>query len=206
MNDFNSSELDWQKMQGLIPAIIQHAKTGEVLMLGYMNQEALKATLESKLVTFYSRSKERLWVKGETSGNCLTLESISLDCDADSLLIQVSPGGPVCHLGFNSCFQQMPLAPLGFLDKLIQVIDERAKDIRFTSYTAQLLDSGINRCAQKVGEEAVETVIAAVSKNREELINEASDLIFHLLVLLKACELPFYELIDCLQKRHEKDL
>ncbi len=200
----NKEKIDWQKMKELIPAIIQNANTGEVLMLGYMNQEALEATLATKLVTFYSRSKQRLWVKGETSGNKLKLEAISVDCDGDSLLIQVSPAGPVCHLGSKSCFQQVPIAPLVFLDSLIQVIDKRARDIQSTSYTSQLLASGINRCAQKVGEEAVETVIAAVSKNREELINEASDLVFHLLVLIKACELSFYELIECLQKRHER--
>jgi phosphoribosyl-ATP pyrophosphohydrolase/phosphoribosyl-AMP cyclohydrolase len=204
MNDLELSQLDWQKMEGLIPAIIQNANNGEVLMLGYMNQEALQATLETRLVTFYSRSKQRLWTKGETSGHSLKLQAISLDCDGDSLLIQAIPQGPACHLGLASCFQPAPLSQLGFLDKLIKLIEERAKQNDSTSYTAQLLASGVNRCAQKVGEEAVETVIAAVSKNREELINEASDLVFHLLVMLEACELSFYELLDCLQKRHER--
>ncbi|MBA3536390.1 MAG: bifunctional phosphoribosyl-AMP cyclohydrolase/phosphoribosyl-ATP diphosphatase HisIE [Tatlockia sp.] len=201
MNDLEPGQLDWQKMQGLIPAIIQNANNGEVLMLGYMNQEALQATLETRLVTFYSRSKQRLWTKGETSGHRLKLKSMSLDCDGDSLLVQAIPQGPACHLGLSSCFQPAPLSQLGFLESLIKLIEERSKQNETTSYTAELLASGVNRCAQKVGEEAVETVIAAVSKNREELINEAADLVFHLLVMLQACELSFYELLDCLQRR-----
>ncbi|MBA2651757.1 MAG: bifunctional phosphoribosyl-AMP cyclohydrolase/phosphoribosyl-ATP diphosphatase HisIE [Tatlockia sp.] len=202
MNDLN--QLDWQKMQGLIPAIIQNVNSGEVLMLGYMNQEALQATMDTKLVTFYSRSKQRLWTKGETSGHRMELKSISLDCDGDSLLVQIIPKGPACHLGSQSCFQPATLSDLGFLAQLINLIEERAKQNPPTSYTAQLLASGINRCAQKMGEEAVETVIAAVSKNREELVNEASDLVFHLLVMLQACELSFYELLSCLRGRHAK--
>lgn len=198
------NELDWQKMDGLIPAIIQNAENGEVLMLGYMNEEALKITLETKTVCFYSRSKQRLWIKGESSGYKLELQSISFDCDGDSLLIQALPAGPTCHLGFSSCFQPRAQFQLGFLDKLIKLIAVRSQENQSTSYTATLLASGLNRCAQKLGEEAVETVISAVSKNREELINEASDLVFHLLVLLQACELSFYELIACLQRRHKK--
>lgn len=197
------AKIDWQKMNGLIPAIIQNINSGEVLMLGYMNQESLAETLKSKQVTFYSRSKQRLWTKGESSGNYLRLQAISLDCDGDSLLVQVVPEGPSCHLGTISCFQSAIEPRLNFLAYLINLVHERAQQNSTTSYTAELLAAGINRCAQKLGEEAVETAIAAVSRNSEELINEASDLIFHLLVLLQACGLSFYELIACLNKRHK---
>lgn len=203
MNSLQINRLAWQKMDGLIPAVIQNAKNGEVLMLGYMNQEALALTLEKGQITFYSRSKQRLWTKGESSGHSMQLKAVAPDCDGDSLLIQVIPDGPACHLGFVSCFQPPINTKLGFLDRLIQLIEHRAKESSAESYTAQLLASGINRCAQKVGEEAVETAIAAVTNQRDELVNEASDLIFHLLVMLQACELSFYELLDCLQARHK---
>ncbi|KTC93105.1 MULTISPECIES: bifunctional phosphoribosyl-AMP cyclohydrolase/phosphoribosyl-ATP diphosphatase HisIE [Legionella] len=203
MNSVQINQLAWQKMDGLIPAVIQNANNGEVLMLGYMNQEALALTLEKGQITFYSRSKQRLWTKGESSGHSMQLKAIAPDCDGDSLLIQVIPNGPACHLGFASCFQPPINTKLGFLDRLIQLIEHRAKESSAESYTAQLLASGINRCAQKVGEEAVETAIAAVTNQRDELVNEASDLIFHLLVMLQACELSFYELLDCLQARHK---
>ncbi|KTD25226.1 MULTISPECIES: bifunctional phosphoribosyl-AMP cyclohydrolase/phosphoribosyl-ATP diphosphatase HisIE [Legionella] len=202
MNTFQIEQLDWQKMNGLIPAIVQHANSGEVLMLGYMNREALQMTLQREQVTFYSRSKQRLWTKGESSSHFMRLKAIATDCDGDSLLIQVIPEGPACHLGFTSCFQPGIVTTLGFIDHLIKLIQNRAKERNTSSYTAQLLASGINRCAQKVGEEAVETVIAAVTHNRDELLNEAADLVFHLLVMLQACELSFYELLACLQERH----
>ncbi|HAU0049025.1 TPA: bifunctional phosphoribosyl-AMP cyclohydrolase/phosphoribosyl-ATP diphosphatase HisIE, partial [Legionella pneumophila] len=188
MSDLDINSLDWQKMNGLLPAIIQNAENGKVLMLGYMNQEALIATLTTGQLTLYSRSRKRLWRKGESSGNSMALQHISADCDNDSLLIQVIPKGPACHLGYSTCYQPHNNYTLGFLDGLIELINERAEEKNPNSYTAQLLDSGVNRCAQKLGEESVETVIAAVSNNKEELINEASDLIYHLLVLLKACE------------------
>ncbi|MBL7481126.1 bifunctional phosphoribosyl-AMP cyclohydrolase/phosphoribosyl-ATP diphosphatase HisIE [Legionella bononiensis] len=201
MNEFELNALDWQKMNGLLPAIIQHAENGTVLMLGYMNQESLSATLSSGQLTLYSRSKQKLWRKGETSGNSMTIRHISTDCDKDSLLIHVIPKGPACHLGYTSCFQPPLTSTLGFLDGLIDLINDRARQNSSHSYTAQLLNEGLNKCAQKVGEEAVETVIAAVNRNREELINETADLIFHLLVLLKSCELSFYEVLQCLQDR-----
>ncbi|CZI68157.1 TPA: bifunctional phosphoribosyl-AMP cyclohydrolase/phosphoribosyl-ATP diphosphatase HisIE [Legionella pneumophila subsp. pneumophila] len=201
MSDLDINSLDWQKMNGLLPAIIQNAENGKVLMLGYMNQEALIATLTTGQLTLYSRSRKRLWRKGESSGNSMALQHISADCDNDSLLIQVIPKGPACHLGYSTCYQPHNNYTLGFLDGLIELINERAEEENPNSYTAQLLDSGMNRCAQKLGEEAVETVIAAVSNNKEELINEASDLIYHLLVLLKACELSFYDVLLCLQAR-----
>ncbi|WED44544.1 bifunctional phosphoribosyl-AMP cyclohydrolase/phosphoribosyl-ATP diphosphatase HisIE [Legionella cardiaca] len=204
MNSNDINKLDWQKMKGLLPAIVQDSNTGSVLMLGYMNEEALVVSLETKQLTFFSRSKQRLWRKGETSGNTMTVESITADCDGDSLLIQVQPAGAACHLGFNTCFQPASGLKLTFLADLIEIINERANSQSTTSYTSQLLAAGINRCAQKVGEEAVETVIAAVSKNREELINESADLLFHLLVLLKISEVGFYDLLGCLRERHQK--
>ncbi|WP_019216680.1 bifunctional phosphoribosyl-AMP cyclohydrolase/phosphoribosyl-ATP diphosphatase HisIE [Legionella tunisiensis] len=202
MNNVQIENLDWQKMDGLIPAVIQNSQTAEVLMLGYMNQEALQITLDTKQVTFYSRSKQTLWRKGETSGNTMLLQSIVTDCDGDSLLVQVLPTGPACHLGVDTCFQPATPALLSFLAHLIHLIQERAEKKEASSYTYQLLATGISRCAQKVGEEAIETVIAAVSNNRDELMNEAADLLFHLLVMLQACELSFYELLQCLQARH----
>ncbi|ARH00393.1 bifunctional phosphoribosyl-AMP cyclohydrolase/phosphoribosyl-ATP diphosphatase HisIE [Legionella micdadei] len=201
MNALQIEQLDWQKMDGLIPAIVQNANNGEVLMLGYMNREALEMTLQKGHVTFYSRSKQRLWIKGESSGHSLRLKAIAADCDGDSLLVLALPEGPACHLGSTSCFQPGIVTALGFIDNLINLIQNRAKESNTSSYTAQLLASGINRCAQKVGEEAVETVIAAVARDREELLNEAADLVFHLLVMLQACELSFYELLECLQHR-----
>jgi len=201
MSDLEINSLDWQKMNGLLPAIIQNAENGKVLMLGYMNQESLIATLTSGQLTLYSRSRKRLWRKGESSGNSMALQHISTDCDNDSLLIQVIPKGAACHLGYNSCYQPPFNSSLGFLDTLIELINERAETNDTNSYTAQLLESGVHRCAQKVGEEAIETVIAAASENKEELINESADLVFHLLVLLKACELSFYDVLQCLQER-----
>ncbi|PWY55598.1 bifunctional phosphoribosyl-AMP cyclohydrolase/phosphoribosyl-ATP diphosphatase [Legionella qingyii] len=195
------NSLDWKKMNGLLPAIIQNAENGNVLMLGYMNQEALIATLTTGQLNLYSRSRKRLWRKGETSGNSMSVQHISVDCDNDSLLIQVLPKGPACHLGYTSCFQLAHDTNLGFIHELIELINERADAKNENSYTAKLLDSGLSRCAQKVGEEAVETVIAAVNNDREELVNESADLIFHLLVLLKACELSFYDVLQCLRDR-----
>lgn len=195
------NSLDWKKMNGLLPAIIQNAENGNVLMLGYMNQEALIATLTTGQLNLYSRSRKRLWRKGESSGNSMSIQHISVDCDNDSLLIQVLPKGPACHLGYTSCFQPEQSTNLGFIHDLIELINDRADANNENSYTAQLLESGVSRCAQKVGEEAVETVIAAVNNDREELVNECADLIFHLFVLLKACELSFYDVLQCLQDR-----
>lgn len=201
MKQLEITSLDWQKMNGLLPAIIQDAETGKVLMLGYMNEEALIATVTTGQLTLYSRSRKRLWRKGETSGNTMSVQHISADCDQDSLLILVNPKGPACHLGFNSCYQPDCASMLSFLGELITIINERAETQDEHSYTAKLLNAGINRCAQKVGEEAVETVIAAVNKEPDEFINECADLIFHLLVLLKVSELSFYDVLNCLQSR-----
>ncbi|KTD50591.1 histidine biosynthesis bifunctional protein HisIE [Legionella rubrilucens] len=199
-----STPLDWQKMAGLLPVIVQHHEDGQVLMLGYMNEEALQVTLATQRLTLYSRSKQRLWQKGETSGNTMTVMAISTDCDQDALLVQVRPEGPACHLGFTSCFQLSKDTPLAFLAALIAIIQQRAATTDSSSYTRQLLLSGTSRCAQKVGEEAVETVIAAVKGDRVELVNESADLLYHLLVLLNACDVSFYELLNCLKERNGK--
>jgi phosphoribosyl-ATP pyrophosphohydrolase/phosphoribosyl-AMP cyclohydrolase len=201
MNHLEINTLDWQKMSGLLPAIIQNAENGNVLMLGYLNQEALIATVTTGQLTLYSRSRKRLWRKGETSGNTMAVQHISTDCDSDSLLIMVIPKGPACHLGHTSCYQPACHSAIGFMTDLIEIINDRAETQDENSYTAQLLGAGVNRCAQKVGEEAVETVIAAVNDDNEEFINECADLVFHLLVLLKACELSFYDVLQCLQDR-----
>lgn len=197
------NSLDWKKMNGLLPAIIQNAENGNVLMLGYMNQESLIATLTTGQLNLYSRNRKRLWRKGESSGNSMSVQHISVDCDSDSLLIQVFPKGPACHLGYTSCFQPEHNTNLGFIHELIELIHERADSKNENSYTAQLFESGLSRCAQKVGEEAIEAVIAAVNNNREELVNECADLVFHLFVLLKACGLSFYDVLQCLQDRNK---
>lgn len=201
MSNVAVESLDWAKMEGIIPAIIQHAENGQVLMLGYMSQESLIATVTTGQLTLYSRSRQRLWRKGETSGNTMAVQHLSADCDNDSLLIQVIPKGPACHLGYKTCYQPSFHNKLGFIETLIEIINERAQQQDVGSYTVKLLNSGVNRCAQKVGEEGVETAIAAVSANMDELVNESADLLFHLLVLLKSCELSFYEVLHCLQER-----
>ncbi|WP_131781430.1 bifunctional phosphoribosyl-AMP cyclohydrolase/phosphoribosyl-ATP diphosphatase HisIE [Legionella gresilensis] len=204
MIKIDPTKLAWEKMAGLIPAIVQHAESGDVLMLGYMNEEALKITQQTQELTFFSRSRNELWRKGANSGNTMTVQAISTDCDGDSLLIQVLPQGPACHLGFKTCFQPSINTKISFLSELNNIIKNRANHLNQSSYTAQLLQSGLARCAQKVGEEATEVVIAAMKKDKEELINESADLIYHLLVLLVSCEVDFYQLIDCLRQRHTK--
>lgn len=175
--------LAWEKQGGLLPAIVQDADTLRVLMLGYMDRAALQATLASGQVTFYSRSKQRLWTKGESSGHVLSLVSVDADCDADTLLVQARPHGPTCHLGRASCFPEAPGDVLSALDALIA---RRAQERPQGSYTTRLFEAGIRRIAQKVGEEGVETALAAVAQDDEALLGEASDLLYHLLVLLRA--------------------
>ncbi|STX51857.1 phosphoribosyl-AMP cyclohydrolase (PRA-CH) / phosphoribosyl-ATP pyrophosphatase (PRA-PH) [Legionella busanensis] len=203
MNEIDATKLAWEKMSNLIPAIIQHAESGDVLMLGYMNKEALEITQRTQELTLFSRSRNELWRKGATSGNTMTVQAISTDCDGDSLLIQVLPQGPACHLGFKTCFQPSINTKLSFLSDLNNIIKSRANNLNQPSYTTQLLQSGLARCAQKVGEEATEVVIAAMKNDKEELINESADLIYHLLVLLTACESNFYTVVNCLQRRHQ---
>lgn len=190
--------------EGLIPAIIQDANTKTVLMLGYMNAEALKQTQETKKVTFYSRSKQRLWMKGEESGNVLNLVSISNDCDSDTLLIKVTPQGPTCHKGTDTCWQEDNTSNFGFLSTLENVISERVANKNTNkSYVASLFDKGINKIAQKVGEEAVETVIEAMDNNDELFLYESADLLFHYLMLLQAKGFTLKDIVKVLEKRHK---
>lgn len=197
------SQLDWEKVDNLMPAIIQHAVSGEVLMLGYMNQEALSVTQSSGKVTFYSRTKERLWTKGETSENYLNVVSITADCDNDTLLVLVNPVGPTCHKGNNSCFHPAE-TDWAFLYQLEELLASRKTADPESSYTAKLYASGTKRIAQKVGEEGVETALAATVNDRFELKNEASDLVYHLLVLLQDQDLNLSAVIDNLRQRHKK--
>lgn len=188
---------------GLLPVIIQDDRTLQVLMLGYMNREAYEKSAAEGLVTFYSRTKRRLWTKGETSGNTLTIVSMAMDCDADALLIRVIPAGPVCHTGNSGCFADSPHETEGFIRYLQSVIRQRHREMPPASYTTKLFQRGVNKIAQKVGEEAVETVIEAVAQNTPDLIYEASDLIYHLLVLLEANGLSLADLERELAKRHK---
>ncbi|MTD26391.1 bifunctional phosphoribosyl-AMP cyclohydrolase/phosphoribosyl-ATP diphosphatase HisIE [Erwinia sorbitola] len=196
------SRLDWVKTDGMMPAIVQHAVSGEVLMHGYMNQEALAKTLESGKVTFWSRTKQRLWTKGETSEHFLNVVSITPDCDNDTLLVLVNPVGPTCHLGTSSCFSPAA-SDWSFLYQLEQILAERKHADPKSSYTASLYASGTKRIAQKVGEEGVETALAATVNDRHELTNEASDLIYHLLVLLQDQDLNLSTVIENLRQRHK---
>ncbi len=184
----------------LIPAIIQDDRTGQVLMLAYMNKEAYDITVETDRVTFFSRSRQQLWTKGETSGNTLQVCSIQIDCDGDTILVRAIPAGPVCHTGSHSCFGDE--ADTGFLQKLEWIIKSRANEKPEDSYTAALLDKGINKIAQKVGEEAVETVIAALNESENEFIGECADLQYHLLVLLRAKDLSLADIEKTLRQRH----
>ena len=197
-------QLDFNKGNGLIPAIIQDSVTHAVLMMGYMNEEAYKKTLETKLVTFYSRSREKLWTKGEESGNFLHLVSMSADCDDDTLLIKVHPAGPVCHLGTDTCWGETNQEDILFLRYLQDFIERRKEEMPEGSYTTSLFKSGINRMAQKVGEEAVETVIEATNGTDEGLIYEASDMIYHLIVLLTSKGYRIEDLARELKKRHKE--
>jgi phosphoribosyl-ATP pyrophosphohydrolase/phosphoribosyl-AMP cyclohydrolase len=196
------ARLDWNKGDGLLPAIVQHWLTGEVLMLGYMNAEALEATQRIGQVTFYSRSKTRLWTKGESSGHVLTLKSVRMDCDADTLLLQAAPQGPTCHKGTRSCFGDEVRPPLGFLAELDALIAQRHAQRPAGSYTTKLFEGGIRRMAQKVGEEGVETALAAVAQDDEALLGEAADLIYHLTVTLRARGLGLSDVSAVLAQRH----
>ncbi len=200
-NDLDAS-LDWAKGDGLLPAIVQHWLSGEVLMLGYMNAEALAETRRRGQVTFWSRSKQRLWTKGESSGHVLGLKSIRVDCDADTLLIQAEPHGPTCHRGSSSCFGDAVRPPLGFLAELDALVARRASERPAGSYTTRLFEEGPRRIAQKVGEEGVETALAVVAQGDAELLGEAADLIFHLTVALRARGLSLADVAELLASRH----
>lgn len=201
-NQLDASQLDWQKVNNLMPVIIQHYVSGDVLMLGYMTPEALKQTQTTGKVTFYSRTKNRLWTKGETSGHFLNVKSISTDCDNDTLLILVDPIGATCHTGSNSCFAKAK-TKWGFLYQLEQLLAARKNADPQSSYTAKLYHDGTKRIAQKVGEEGVETALAATVHDREELKNESADLIYHLLVLLQDQNLSLQDVIGILKARHK---
>ncbi len=204
MDKINLQELNFEKLNGLIPAIVVDDSNDKVLMLGFMNKEALEKTLETKLVTFFSRTRNQLWTKGETSGNFLHLVNIKADCDNDSLLIFAKPDGNTCHTGKYSCFDIEKISSLDFLNELFSLIKERKKELPENSYTTSLFKSGANRIIQKVGEEAIETVIAAKNRDRNEIINETSDLIYHLFVMLAEQEIDFDEIVKNLEKRHSK--
>jgi phosphoribosyl-AMP cyclohydrolase / phosphoribosyl-ATP pyrophosphohydrolase len=196
-----SKKLDWDKVNGLVPAIIQDAHDGRVLMLGYMNRAALERTLESGRITFFSRSKQRLWTKGETSGHVLDLVDIDCDCDRDTLLIQARPHGPTCHLGTTTCFGDSHRPAIGQLARLEQIIKARSRAGSESSYTRKLLDAGPERCAQKVGEEGVEVALAAATGNKDKLAEEAADLLYHLLVCLKSAGSSLDQVLEVLQAR-----
>jgi len=196
--------IDWGKVNGLVPAIVQDGETLQVLMLGYMNKESLAATLKSKRVTFYSRSRQALWVKGETSGNFLKLVDVGVttDCDRDALLVKAIPMGPTCHLNTTSCFGKETAPGLGFLAQLSRVIEQRAKDMPDDSYTTRLFREGISRMAQKVGEEGLEVALAAKGLEHDEFVGEAADLLFHLLVLCRGMDIELNTVIERLRQRH----
>lgn len=198
-------ELDFKKQNGLIPAIVQDAQTNKVLMLGFMNEEAYQKTLDTHLVTFYSRTRQCLWTKGETSGNVLQVVNILVDCDNDTLLIKANPAGPICHTGTDTCFgESNEQDDIYFLQYLQNFIDLRYQEMPEGSYTTSLFKKGVNRMAQKVGEEAVETVIEATNGTEEGFVYEASDLIYHLIVLLTSKGMRLETLAQELKKRHKE--
>ena len=199
-----TNEPDFTKaVDGLLPAIIQDDHTGKVLMQGYMNKESFQKTLDEKVVWFYSRSKQRLWKKGETSGNELQVSSVRLDCDLDSILIKVIPLGPVCHTGADTCFNEINTVSYDWIKHLEAIIEQRQKSGDSKSYVASLFEEGINKIAQKVGEEAVEVVIEAKDDNEELFLNESADLLFHYLILLKAKGYGLNDVLEILKSREK---
>ncbi|MDT8438982.1 MAG: bifunctional phosphoribosyl-AMP cyclohydrolase/phosphoribosyl-ATP diphosphatase HisIE [Wenzhouxiangellaceae bacterium] len=200
--ELNPDRINWDKSAGLVPAIVQDADSGRVLMLGYMNREALEKTQADGRVTFFSRSKQRLWTKGETSGHHLDLVALALDCDRDTLLVQARAHGPTCHLGTTTCWGETRRPSLGFLAELERVIESRRGSDPANSYTARLLAEGVKRAAQKVGEEGVEVALAAAVGEDDELIDESADLLYHLLVTLAAREVTLARVVERLAERH----
>jgi len=195
-----SDSLDWSKGDGLIPAVVQHWRSGRVLMLGYMNRDAVAQTLQSGKVTFFSRSRQRLWMKGETSGHVLEMRSMHADCDGDTLLVLAEPSGPTCHRGTESCFTDA--APsLAILSELDDVIASRERERPAGRYTTTLFDAGVRRIAQKVGEEGLETALAAVAQDQASIASETADLLYHVLVLLRARDVPLAEVAEELRRR-----
>jgi len=201
------ASIDFKKGEGLVPAIVQDADTGAVLMMAYMNREALEQTLARKRAVFFSRSKQRLWEKGETTGHSLDVVNVVADCDQDTLLVTARPRGPACHNGTLTCFGDEPRSAatsIAFLAKLEAVVAQRATEKPEASYTARLLDKGVTRVAQKVGEEGVELALAAAVENDDKVIGESADLLFHLLVLLRARGVGLDQVVNELEKRHQK--
>ena len=197
--------LDFKKAGGLIPAVVQDAVTEKMLMVGFMNEEAYQKTIESKLVTFYSRSRNRLWTKGEESGNCLDLVDILVDCDGDALLVKANPRGPVCHTGGDTCFGEInDHSEIHFLIYLQNLIEKRRKEMPKGSHTTKLFKNGINKIAQKLGEEAVELIIEAKDQNDDLFLNEAADLMYHFIVLLSAREYNLMDVANTLKNRHKE--
>jgi phosphoribosyl-ATP pyrophosphohydrolase/phosphoribosyl-AMP cyclohydrolase len=203
MPDINLDKIDWDKGDGLVPAIVQNSDNGQILMLAYMDRAALAQTISSKKVTFFSRSKNRLWTKGETSGNWLDYICGEMDCDADTLLIQARPQGPSCHTGSVTCFNDQTPSNIGFLDQLGRLITERHKTMPEGSYTTSLFSEGKARIAQKVGEEGVELALARMKDDSAEMASEAADLLFHMMVLLEDAGLSLADAINVLQDRHK---
>lgn len=195
-------EIDFEKGNGLVPVIVQDSDTNKVLMLAYMNREAYELTLKTGRAVFFSRSRNQLWEKGETSGNWLEVTGISTDCDNDTLLMLAVPKGPVCHTGADTCFDDVNSLELSFLSRLDRIIYERKRDLPEKSYTTSLFKAGINKVAQKVGEEAVELIIEAKDQDDELFLNEAADLLYHLIVLLRHRDFSLKNVVDVLEKRH----
>jgi phosphoribosyl-ATP pyrophosphohydrolase/phosphoribosyl-AMP cyclohydrolase len=202
LTEADLSALDWQKMDGMLPAIVQDAATLQPLMLAYMNREALEATLKTGFATFFSRSKKRLWQKGETSGHHLSVKAVFADCDDDALLVSAEPAGPACHLGTTSCFGDATAPGIGWLEQLARIVHERGAAAPEESYTARLLGEGANRIAQKVGEEGVELALAGAAGEREACIEEAADLIYHVTVLMEARGFGWGDVTEVLRRRH----
>lgn len=202
MNKEITRTINWDKMSGLVPAVIQDINTNNVLMLGFVNKESLTKTIETSKVWFFSRTKNRLWLKGEESKNYLNVEDILFDCDSDSLLIKVIPAGPTCHTGNYSCFNEKPNNNLEFLSELYSLIVLRKKELPSNSYTSKLFTDGFDRIIQKVGEEAIEVIIAAKNESEQRLIEESSDLLFHLMILLVEKNISLYKIIEELQNRN----
>lgn len=206
MSEEDIKNIDWDKVNGLLPAIVQDAKSCEVLMLGFMNEAALRESLKIGRVVFYSRTKKRLWCKGEESGNFLNIVKMGLDCDKDTLLILANPSGVTCHNGEISCFETVSkLGDFAFLSRLARLINSRKNGDSKISYTAKLFESGVKRIAQKVGEEGVESALAAISGDEGELLNESADLLFHLMVLLSAKNLNLNDVIGILKNRNKSE-
>jgi phosphoribosyl-AMP cyclohydrolase / phosphoribosyl-ATP pyrophosphohydrolase len=203
LTEFEKDKLDFEKLNGLIPAVVIDKNNNQVLMLGFMNKESLEKTIETKLITFYSRTRKALWTKGETSKNYLHLVDIKPDCDNDTLLVYAKPDGNTCHTGNYSCFDIPNYPSLNFLNELFNLVKDRKINMPEKSYTTELFKSGANRIIQKVGEEAVETVIAAKNRDKKEIINETSDLIYHLFVMLAEQGIDFEDIVKNLESRHK---